>query len=126
LDPPYNSRNYFSNYFLLEVIAQGWFEVQPEPEGLTGITNNIGVKSEFSSKREVGAAFSKLIADINCDLIAISYNNEGLLAPNQLMDILTTVGKVTLWDMEHKRYRSINQDGSNSSTSEKLYVIRKK
>lgn len=29
LDPPYNSRQYASNYFILELVAEGWFDKTP-------------------------------------------------------------------------------------------------
>ena len=38
LDPPYNTRQYASNYFLLELIAEGWFNGQkPKIYGKTGM-----------------------------------------------------------------------------------------
>lgn len=126
LDPPYNSRSYFSNYFFLEVIARGWYETIPEPLGVTGIPRNLEVRSDYSSKVEVGGAFHKLINKCNTEVIAISYNNEGLLAEEKLKDILSDFGKVKIYTQEHKRYRSVNQDGTNSVTKELLFIVRKK
>jgi len=37
LDPPYNTRQYASNYFLLELIAEGWFNEKPRIYGKTGM-----------------------------------------------------------------------------------------
>lgn len=39
LDPPYNTRQFASNYFLLELIAEGWFSKEPkiDPKSKTGI-----------------------------------------------------------------------------------------
>ncbi|PIQ93689.1 MAG: hypothetical protein COY75_10465 [Nitrospirae bacterium CG_4_10_14_0_8_um_filter_41_23] len=37
LDPPYNTRQYAPNYFLLELIAEGWFNEKPIIYGKTGM-----------------------------------------------------------------------------------------
>lgn len=126
LDPPYNSRGYFSNYFFLELVAKGWYETIPLPVGVTGIPKNIEVRSDYSSKREVSGAFQRLISKCNAEYIALSYNNEGLLSQDKLMEILNDAGEVTVLSQAHKRYRSINQNGSNSFTQELLFVVRKK
>ena len=126
LDPPYNSRGYFSNYFFLETVAQGWYEKVPIPQGITGIPRNLEVRSDYTSRVEVGAAFERLINKCDADYVAISYNNEGLLSQEKLLEILKGFGKVKLFTKEHKRYRSINQDGTNSITQELLFVVRKK
>ena len=126
LDPPYNSRGYFSNYFFLELIARGWYEKIPIPKGVTGIPKNIEVRSDYSSKLEAIGAFHRLINRCHTNNIAISYNNEGLVPQEKLFEILNDFGKVKVFEQEHKRYRSINQDGSNSVTKELLFVVRRK
>jgi adenine-specific DNA-methyltransferase len=126
LDPPYNSRGYFSNYFFLELVAKGWYQTVPRPIGVTGIPKNIEVRSDYSSKKEVSGAFQRLISKCNAEYVFLSYNNEGLLHESKLLDILNDAGEVTVLSQDHKRYRSINQDGSNSVTQELLFVVRKK
>jgi adenine-specific DNA-methyltransferase len=126
LDPPYNSRSYFSNYFFLEMVAKGWYDNIPEPSGVTGIPKNLEVRSDYSSRKEVSGAFQRLISKCDAKFVALSYNNEGLLSQDKLLEILNDAGEVTVLTQEHKRYRSINQDGSNSMTQELLFVVRKK
>jgi len=126
LDPPYNSRAYFSNYFLLELVAKGWYETIPIPKGITGIPRNIGITSDYSSKKEVSGAFQRLISKCNSEYVFLSYNNEGLLPETKLLEILNDSGEVSVLSQDHKRYRSVNQDGSNSVTRELLFVVRKK
>lgn len=126
LDPPYNSRGYFSNYFFLELVAQGWYRKTPLPQGVTGIPRNLEVKSDYSSKMEVSGAFQRLIKKCDAEYVAISYNNEGLLPQEKFLEILNDFGKVKVHTQEHKRFRSINQDGTNSITKELLFVVRKK
>jgi adenine-specific DNA-methyltransferase len=126
LDPPYNARGYYSNYFFLEIVAKGWYDNIPIPSGVTGIPKNLEVRSDYSSKREVSGAFQRLISKCSAEYIALSYNNEGLLSQDRLMEILNDAGEVKVLTQDHKRYRSINQDGNNSMTQELLFVVRKK
>jgi adenine-specific DNA-methyltransferase len=126
LDPPYNSRGYFSNYFFLEMVAVGWYENIPIPQGVTGIPRNLEVRSEYSSKKEVSGAFQRLINKCDAEYVSVSYNNEGLLPQDKLLEILNDFGKVKLLTQEHKRYKSINQDGTNLITKELLFIVRKR
>lgn len=50
LDPPYNNRQYASNYFILELIAEGWFKQKPEIYGETGMRKYDHQKSKYCSK----------------------------------------------------------------------------
>ena len=107
------------------MIAKGWYDKVPVPQGVTGIPKNLEVRSDYSSKIEVSGAFQKLISKCNAEFVAISYNNEGLLQQEKLLEILHHFGKVKIHAQEHKRYRSINQDGNNSITEELLFIVRK-
>jgi len=126
LDPPYNSRSYFSNYFLLEIVAKGWFEHKPIPEGQTGIPKNLSVKSEFTSKQNAIGAFHNVLSRAEAKVIAISYNNEGIVSQEKLVEVLKNYGKTEVYEVEHKRYRSINQTGKVNKTKELLLTVRKK
>jgi adenine-specific DNA-methyltransferase len=125
LDPPYNSRGYFSNYFLLEVIALGWFEKEPKLTGVTGIPKELTVSSKFSSKREVESGFRELLDSCAADVVALSYNNEGLLNSDKLNNLISDFGVVTMVDKSHRRYKSINQSSGQQSTKEMLFILEK-
>jgi adenine-specific DNA-methyltransferase len=127
LDPPYNSRQYASNYFLLELIAEGWFgESLPEIYGYTGMRPYNHQKSFFSSKREAYEALKKLINKAKAKYIMLSYNNEGIITPEEIIKILSSRGTVKIYSNNHKRYRSTGQDGTNNKTTEYLYVLETK
>ena len=125
LDPPYNSRGYFSNYFLLEVIARGWFDKEPILTGITGIPKEMAVQSKFSSKVQVESAFTQLIDSCSADVVALSYNNEGLMPKDKLCVLLADFGTVTIVDTDHRRYKSINQSSGQKTTKEMLFVLEK-
>lgn len=76
LDPPYNARQYCSNYHVLETIARYDY---PELKGKTGLREPNGQKSKYCSKRTLESEFENLIANANFRYIFLSYNNEGLM-----------------------------------------------
>ena len=125
LDPPYNSRDYSSNYFLLELIADGNLSKDLAPRGVTGSISYPEKKSLFSSKRAVRAAFETMFESIQAPIALLSYNNEGLIPIPELVSLMADFGPVEAVKKSHKRFRSINQDGSNVKTDEHLLVLRK-
>jgi len=125
LDPPYNSRQYASNYFLLDVIAEGWFENTPDVRGLTGMRNNSSLKSDFCLKNKAAFALELLISRAQAELVLLSYNDEGIIPSSRIREILSEYGSVSVYETEHKRYMAINQDGSHTKTVESLYVLKR-
>lgn len=126
LDPPYNSRQYHSNYFIPELISRGWFDQEYEPKGVTGIVDFSHLKSDYSSKQFALTQLKDLIENISAKYILLSYNNEGIVSNYDIATILKDKGELKIIDKEHKRYRSVNQDGSNIKTKEFLYVVKVK
>jgi adenine-specific DNA-methyltransferase len=126
LDPPYNHRDYASNYFLLEVIATGWFNNEFTPRGVTGMVKFQEKKSTFSSKRSVEDAFRKLFEHLNSEVTLLSYSDEGLFPIPNLLSMMSDYGEVSDVQKSHKRYRSINQDGSNHKLLEHVLVLRRR
>lgn len=125
LDPPYNSRQYASNYFLLELIAEGWFKNEPEIYGKTGMRPYDEQKSLYCQKSGVKNEFYDLITNAHTRYILLSYNDEGLMSQREIMEILSMRGKVSIFEKDHRRYRSINQDQSDRRTViEKLYFVK--
>ena len=82
LDPPYNARQYGSNYHLLNTIAK-YDEFQPK--GKTGLRNYY--RSAYCKKNEVKKSFEELIKNANFTFIFLSYNKEGLMTENEVSDI---------------------------------------
>ena len=57
LDPPYNTRQYSSYYHVPELIAQGWFDQEPELRGKTGLIPDADKKSAWSVAGECVSVF---------------------------------------------------------------------
>ncbi len=124
LDPPYNSRQFASNYFFLELIAEGWFDKKPSIYGLSGMRPYEHQKSKYSMKNEACNALDNLIQKAKTKFIILSYNNEGIIPLEKIKKILSKRGKVIIFNKEHKRYRAINQDGSKTKTNEILFLVK--
>jgi adenine-specific DNA-methyltransferase len=123
LDPPYNARQYGANYHLLNTIAH----YKPfNPKGKTGLPDYN--KSDYSSKPKVAAAFEELIKNAKFKYIFLSYNNEGLLPPQQLRDILERYGKYDLATTKYNRFKADKTENRNhkaNSVVEYLHVLEK-
>lgn len=125
LDPPYNARQYASNYFILELIAEGWFKKEPEIYGKTGMRPYSEQKSAYCQKPAVRDMFEDLITHAKTKYILLSYNDEGLMPEDEIVGILSKRGKVNIFERVYRRYRSINQDNTDrNSVKEKLYFVK--
>lgn len=125
LDPPYNSRQYASNYFILELVAEGWFDSVPEIYGETGMRKYENQKSDYASKSKALSAMQDLISkSLKSKCILLSYSNEGIIPIYKLQETLEKIGKVTIYRQNHKRYKSINQtEGDPKETTEFLFEV---
>ena len=123
LDPPYNARQFASNYFFLELIAEGWFKKIPEIYGKAGMRPYEDQKSDYSISRKAADALTDLIKKAQAKYILLSYSDEGIIPVPVLRNILNTRGTLKEYKKEHKRYRAINQDGSKIITKEYLFLL---
>lgn len=125
LDPPYNSRQYCSNYHVLETIAK---YDNPDLKGVTGLRNSSEQKSKFCSKREVASAFEDLIKHADFKYIFLSYNNEGLMPLDTIKEIMSDYGKYSFFTKDYKRFKADSDENRNiasDSTTEYLHCLIK-
>ncbi len=126
LDPPYNSRQYCSNYHVLETIAR---YDNPILLGMTGLRETESQKSVFCSKRTVEKAFEDLIANAKFKYIFLSYNNEGLMSLETIERIMSKYGDYSYHTRTYKRFKAdkdINRNTGGSETIEYLHCLVKK
>jgi adenine-specific DNA-methyltransferase len=127
LDPPYNHRQYATNYHLLETIAK---YDKPEIYGKTGLRNYHLQKSCYCQKSKVKKTFKDLIMSADFKYIFLSYNNEGLMSLNDIKEILSLRGKYGYFTKKYSRFKADHDKKRNykaDHTTEFLhYVICKK
>lgn len=123
LDPPYNHRQYSTNYHLLETIAR---YDNPVIHGKTGLRNYDDQKSLYCSKSEVHKSFKEIILNAKMKYIFLSYNNEGLMSLEEIKDIMTLRGKYGCFTKKYNRFkadRDCQRDYKASSTLEYLHYV---
>jgi len=122
IDPPYNHRQYGSNYHILNWISEYNFSM--EPKGVVGLMDYH--KSKFSSKVQVKNAFAELIDNSNFEHIFMSYSSEGILQSDDIINILSQHGEVIRYDKVYKTYKSdSNRENKSSTLLEYLFYLRK-
>lgn len=125
LDPPYNARQYCSNYHVLETIAK---YDNPVLKGKTGLPDYTAQKSDFCSKRTVEKAFNDLIKNADFKYIFLSYNNEGLMSIDTIKEIMEKYGKYELFTTDYHRFKADKEENRNikaNNTIEYLHCLIK-
>jgi adenine-specific DNA-methyltransferase len=123
LDPPYNARQYGSNYHLLNTIAK--YDLF-EPQGKTGLRNYY--RSAYCKKNEVKKSFEELIKNANFTYIFLSYNNEGLMTEDEVCTIMKKYGKYSLKTTNYQRFKADKTENRNhkaTATVEYLHILEK-
>ena len=108
VDPPYNRRQYHSNYHVLETIAC-WDLGAFEPEGKTGLRPAGAQRSRYAMARTAEAALADLIHTARFKHILVSYSNEGLIPEASLKAILDAKSPGGVRDyhrIPYKRFRA--------------------
>lgn len=122
LDPPYNARQYGSNYHVLNKIVD---YKDFSSDKITGLTDYN--KSNYCKKDVVAREFENLIKDAQFKYIFISYNNEGLIKEEDFQKMLQKYGDYTLHKKEYKRFKAdSNRPNQAATTFEHLHVLIKK
>lgn len=126
LDPPYNQRQYATNYHLLETIAK---YDNPKIYGKTGLREYQDQKSLYCSRLQVKKSFEDLILKARTKYIFLSYNNEGLMTLNDIKEIMSIRGKYGFFTKEYNRFRADKVEMRNHKTNKTVeylhYVVCK-
>lgn len=121
LDPPYNERQYSSNYHILETIAR---YDEPLIAGVTGIRKGYA-RSSYCRKREVLQAFEHLVRQAKTRHILLSYNDEGLMTFDEIHRILGTRGEVRTFQTTYNRFKADNgRKYKRSRTIEYIHYVQ--
>ena len=61
-------------------------------------------KSDFNSRPRIQQAVRNVVNDIDVRHLVVSFNNEGYVAHDEMVEILSERGDVTVLERDHKRY----------------------
>ena len=124
-DPPYNQHPYGSNYFMLNLIAD---YVRPDSEKISrvsGIPRNWN-RSAYNKKKQVAEVFSELIYNVRAKYILISFNSEGFISKEEMIELLEVCGKVQVLESDYNAFRgSRNLSGREIHVKEYLFLVEK-
>ena len=122
IDPPYNSRQYLSNYHVLETGAKYDF---PEVRGMTGQRPYENAKSDFCTKGKVISAFTNLIRNAKFKHIILSYSTDGLMSIKDIEAVMKEYGKpetFQVFKIPYRRYKSRNLTKTEELNELLIYV----
>ena len=120
IDPPYNSRQYGSNYHVLNYIYK--YDSNIELYGKTGLIRDY-FKSSFCRKDQAYDELNNIIKNIKARYVLISYNNEGILSIKNIQNILSQRGIVTTFQCFYKKYKS-QKNQSDEFVTEYVHLVK--
>jgi len=107
IDPPYNTRQYPSNYHMFETIAIWDKKLLDFKTGLRPWEHQ---KSLYCSRSKCVSIFEDLIKNANCKYILFSYNSEGIIPEKEITGIFSEKGNLIKYSQDYRRFKS-NQNG---------------
>lgn len=123
LDPPYNHRQYATNYHLLETIAR---YDDPKIHGKTGLRDYSDQKSQYCSRLKVKEAFKDLVLNAKVKYIFLSYNNEGLMGLDDIKEIMSLRGEYGFFTKSYNRFKAdkdCDRNYKSNQTTEYLHYV---
>lgn len=124
LDPPYNERQYAPNYHILETIAK-WDE--PSIKGVTGMRPYQEQKSDFCNPLTGVEALGTIIKKGNYKHLLLSYNDEGIIPEDKIINLFDSAGKIEIAEQGYQRYKSHSRGNNKNGNrvKEKIYYVKK-
>ena len=120
LDPPYNHRQYASNYHILETIAK---YDNPKIHGKTGLRDYENQKSLYCSRIEAKNTFKDLILKAKVKYIFLSYNNEGTMSLDDIKEIMSLRGKYGYFTKKYNRFKADKTENRNHKADKTIEYL---
>jgi len=124
LDPPYNQHPYGSNYFMLNVLLE--YKQPASVSDVSGIPGDWN-RSSYNKSKHAFFALSDLVEKLAAKFLIISFNSEGFISLEQMTEILTRYGKLTVLETKYNTFRGgRNLVNRALHVKEYLYLLEKK
>mgnify|MGYP004511581831 FL=1 len=121
MDPPYNQHPYGSNYFMLNIIND--YNKPNRVSKVSGIPVDWN-RSKFNQSREALDTFENLCKNAKARYLLISFNSDGFIKKNEMINMLSKIGKVTVMEKRYNTFRgSRNLNNRNIYIKEYLYLV---
>jgi adenine-specific DNA-methyltransferase len=112
LDPPYAVHQYGSNYFMLNSIARWDRPPVSDARGPDGrLRSKAGIRADWTATRSAfcyrgtaAAALRGVVDAADCRWLVVSYSTDGLIGLEQLCDLLSEAGGLSVLSTGHVKY----------------------
>ena len=123
LDPPYNQHPYGSNYFMLNLILD--YKYPEKTSKISGIPEDWN-RSAYNKENHALNALTNLVENIKAKYLLISFNSEGFINVEQMMNMLNRFGKFEILETKYNVFRgSRNLKTREIHVKEYLYLLEK-
>lgn len=122
-DPPYNQHPYGSNYFMLNLLADN-----KEPDRISEVSGipEIWNHSPYNRRKDAEPAFFELLASAPSKFLMVSYNSEGFVKYERLMDFLSSIGETRPIEIEYNTFRGCrNLNRRSLKVTEYLFLVKR-
>jgi len=132
LDPPYATHQYGSNYFMLNSIALWDRPPVSEDRGVDGrLSKKAGIREDWTRTRSAFCypstalgALRDVVQAADCRYLVVSYSDEGLVSLEELCDLLSETGTLTVRSTGYVKYPGGKQSlGRRTSNTELALVV---
>jgi adenine-specific DNA-methyltransferase len=92
---------------------------------VSGIPNDWN-RSNYNKKREALNSMEDLCKKLKTKYLLISYNSEGFITKEEMIEMLNKIGKVEVLEKQYNTYRaSRNLNGRSLYVNEILFIVKK-
>jgi adenine-specific DNA-methyltransferase len=123
LDPPYNQHPYGSNYFMLNLLVD--YEEPAEISRVSGIPRDWR-RSDYNVRAKALPRLRELVHAVDARFVIVSFNDEGFIAPAEMLAMLREVGAVSEQRESYATFRGCrNLSNRGARVTEHVYLVEK-
>jgi adenine-specific DNA-methyltransferase len=126
LDPPYNERQYGSNYHVVETIAKNdkpKIKKIGERISVSGLREDLPV-SKWCKKDTIKNELEKIL-NTEAKYFVMSYNSESLISKEEIIELMSKYGETKCIENVYKKYKSEKDNFNKTEVIEYLFVLNK-
>ncbi|HBI45730.1 MAG TPA: DNA modification methylase [Planctomycetales bacterium] len=122
-DPPYNQHPYGSNYFMLNLLVD--YQKPELISTVSGIPTD-WQRSDYNVRSRCLSRLAELIRAVDASFVLVSFNDEGFIAPSEMRQLLTQIGKLEVIEIPYNTFRgSRNLRGRSIHVTEQMFLVEK-
>lgn len=123
IDPPYNQHPYGSNYFMLNLLVH--YQRPQDLSDVSGIPTGWN-RSPYNKPQKAFKTLSELVNTIKAKFLLISFNSEGFIGQEEMVNMLNTVGKTQVLETKYNTFRGCrNLQNRDIHVKEFLFLVEK-